>query len=473
MQALPVMSENASIHVLLVEDDEGGRRSIERYLRDVGLEVTAVADAEAAEALVAEGDFSVLLSDLRLPGMDGIELIRRVKARAPSCPCLMIAAHGDVQSAVAAMRAGATHFVEKPLSPALLLELIHDAYEKHALRLEVDHLRRQLEERYGFDNLIGSSPAMRAVFERIRLAAPTSSTVLITGESGTGKEVVARAIHLNSQRKAGPFIAVNCAALPESLVESELFGHEKGAFTGALATRRGFFEAAEKGTLFIDEIGDLPLALQPKLLRALEQRAINRVGSTREVPVDVRIIAATHQNLEAMVKEGRFRADLYFRLAVVRLELPPLRRRREDIRLLVATFLEQQAAGSGRPAFEISPEALDALESYSWPGNVRELKNVVESLVVLNTSGRIDLEDLPASVLRGEEPEGEEEPLEAAEASALPPLGGGRLPTLFEVEKHTILSTLDSCGGNRTRAAQVLGIGLRTIQRKLREYGYN
>jgi len=468
------MTTPIPIHVLLVEDDEAGQRALARYLRDVGFEVTAVSDAEAAEAKVAEGDFSVLLTDYKLPGIDGIELVRRVKARAPNCPCLMITAHGEVQSAVEAMRAGASHFVEKPVNSALLVELIKEAYEKHAMRLELDLLRRQLNDRYGFDGLVGNTPAMRAVLDRIKLAAPASSTVLITGESGTGKELVARALHLNSLRKNGPFVAVNCAALSESLVESELFGHEKGAFTGAQATRRGFFEAAEGGTLFIDEVGDLPLALQPKILRALELRAITRVGSTREVPIDVRIIAATHQDLEAMIKENRFRADLYYRLAVIRIELPALVSRRGDVRLLIASFLETLAETAGRPPCEISPEALDALECYDWPGNVRELKNVVESLVALNARGRIDLEDLPAAILRGPStPVGESTPEPTAEPNATPLARPGQLPTLFEVEKKTILATLESCGGNRTRAAQVLGIGLRTIQRKLREFGYD
>ncbi len=468
------MTTQIPIHVLLVEDDEAGQKALARYLRDVGFAVTAVSDAEAAEAKVAEGDFSVLLTDYKLPGIDGIELVRRVKARAPNCPCLMITAHGEVQSAVEAMRAGASHFVEKPVNSALLVELIKEAYEKHAMRLELDLLRRQLNDRYGFDGLVGNSPSMRAVLDRIKLAAPASSTVLITGESGTGKEVVARALHLNSLRKNGPFIAVNCAALSESLVESELFGHEKGAFTGALATRRGFFEAAEGGTLFIDEVGDLPLALQPKILRALELRAITRVGSTREVPIDVRIIAATHQGLEGMIKEGRFRADLYYRLAVIRIELPALESRRGDVRLLIASFLETLAETTGRPPCEISPEALDALECYDWPGNVRELKNVMESLVVLNASGRIDLEDLPAAILRGPSTASTEPTTEpVAEPNSAPATRPAQLPTLFEVEKKTILATLESCGGNRTRAAQVLGIGLRTIQRKLREFGYD
>ncbi len=373
------------IHVLIVEDDDAGRRSIERFLRDSGFEVTSAADAEIAERLLDEHPFSVVVTDYRLPGIDGIELVRRVKARNPALPCLVVTAHGDVRSAVEAMRAGATQFLEKPAPPELLIELIREAWEKHALRLEVEQLRRQLDDRYGVDQLIGSTPAMCKIFERIKLAAPTTSTVLITGESGTGKELVARAIHQNSLVKHGPFVAVNCGALPETLVESELFGHEKGAFTGAVQAKKGFFEAAEKGTLFIDEIGDLPLTLQPKLLRALEQRVITRVGSTKETPVDVRILAATHQQLERMVRESRFRPDLYFRLSVVTIDLPPLRERKDDVRLLVSALLDRLAAAARSNPCEISPEALDALVQYGWPGNVRELRNVLESMVVLNT----------------------------------------------------------------------------------------
>ena len=466
------MPPTKPIHILLVEDDEAGRRSGERFLRDSGFEVTSCSSAEAAEKLLDDRAFSVVVTDYRLPGRDGIELVRHVKARAPALPCLVVTAHGDVRSAVQAMRAGAAHFLEKPAPPDLLVELIREAWEQHALRLEVEQLRRQLDERYGFDRLIGSSTPMRKIFERIRLAAPTTSTVLVTGESGTGKELVARAIHQNSLVKHGPFVAVNCAALPETLVESELFGHEKGAFTGAIQPHKGFFEAAEQGTLFIDEIGDLPLPLQPKLLRALEQRVITRLGSTKEVPIDVRIIAATHEQLDRMVKENRFRADLYFRLSVVSIDLPPLRARREDVRLLVAAVLEELAQAAGSPVPEISPEALDALEQYGWPGNVRELRNVVESMLVLNPSGRIGLEDVPAHVLHDADAgPAEELPREHPAEPGTRAKQDAR--TLAEVERQTILEAVARSGGNRTRAAQALGIGLRTIQRKLKEYGYD
>ncbi len=463
------MSE--SLHALLVEDDEGSRASIRRFLTDEGFTVTAVADAEAAERVMSEQSVAVVVTDYRLPGIDGIELVRRVKAQAPAVPCLVITAHGDVQRAVAAMQAGAVSFLEKPVAPRLLLEVVREACEKHALRLEVERMRRQLDRRYGFHQLIGSTPPMMDVLERIRLAAPTPSTILITGESGTGKELVARALHQNSLRAKGPFVAINCTALPESLVEGELFGHEKGAYTGASIARKGFFEGAGGGTLFIDEIGDMPAGLQPKLLRVLEERVITRIGSTAETPVDVRILAATNQQLEPLVRSSRFRADLFYRLSVVRIDLPPLRERRQDVPLLTAAFLEAFAERSGKPVCEIGADALDAIQQYSFPGNVRELKNILESLVVLNVSGRIELQDLPAHVLSGNEP-----PLDQDGGAVSPSAPAPRLPrssarTLADIEREAILQAFESCARNRTRAAQQLGIGIRTIQRKLKEYG--
>jgi DNA-binding NtrC family response regulator len=460
------MHPDPQIHVLLVEDHEGSRREIERFLTDAGHRVTAVADAETAEKALPSAGLSVVVSDYKLPGMDGIELVRRIKRQVPSLPCLLVTAHGDVTSAIEAMQAGAFNFLEKPVTPEVLDGLIRVAHEKYHLSLQVEQLRRQLDERYGLEHIIGSSPPMRSLFEKIRLAAPTNSTVLIVGESGTGKELVARAVHQNSLRAQGPFVVVNCAALPETLVESELFGHEKGAFTGAVSAQEGFFEAAETGTLFVDEIGDLSFPLQMKLLRALEQRVITRVGSTREVPVDVRIIAATNRDLHEMVRERTFREDLFFRLSVLCLALPPLRERSGDIPLLVAHFLGRLSGEHRREVKSIAPEALDALEHYSWPGNVRELRNVLESMVVLNTRGCIDLEDLPPEVLRGEEDSGT---LPAASNSA--ERSPGAMRTLADIEKQTIFDALRACGGNRTRAAQTLGIGLRTIQRKLKEYG--
>jgi DNA-binding NtrC family response regulator len=464
-----------SLRILIVEDDRNLRASMSRYLEDEGLATTGVATAEEALQAIETSTFDVALVDYRLPGMDGIALVAELGTRAPATPCLVMTAHGDVQAAVAAMKAGAFHFLEKPVDPASLVELIRKAAEKEQLRREVERLRQAVDERYGFEKIVGNSAPMRKVFERIKLAAPTHSTILITGETGTGKELVARAIHVNSTRRDRPFVAVNCSALPETLIESELFGHEKGAFTGAATAKRGYFEAADGGTLFIDEVGEMAPALQAKLLRALEQKVVTRVGSTLEIPVDVRILAATNRPLEADVAAGKFRSDLYYRLSVVTIDLPPLRRRREDIPLLTATFLRELAREHGREPMQVTEAALDVLEHYPWPGNVRELRNVLESIVVLSTGDTLDVNDLPAHVLRGETPEEmAESTTETAsttprEASAGDAAAAGK--TLAEIEKEAILAAIDAHGGNKTKAAQSLGIAVRTIQRKLAQYG--
>jgi len=457
------------LRVLIVEDDESLRANVARYLRDRGMEVREVASAEAGLDALGSLDFDVALVDYRLPGMDGIRFVHELATRAPATAALVMTAHGEVQAAVAAMKAGAFHFLEKPVDPAHLLEMVGKAAEKERLRREVESLKRAIRERYGFENLIGNSPGMRKVFERIKLAAPTNSTILVTGETGTGKELVARAIHANSNRRSKPCIAVNCSALPETLIESELFGHEKGAFTGAVAAKRGYFEAAEGGTLFIDEVGEMALPLQSKLLRALEQRTITRVGSTVEIPVDVRIIAATNRPLQADVREGRFRSDLFYRLSVVTIELPPLRARRDDIPLLVASFLRDLAREHGREPIEVTDAALDALEHYPWPGNVRELRNTLESIVVLSPEKTLDVSSLPAHVLRGVTPE---EMAETAERGEGRRTGGGGIEgkTLARIEREAILAAIEAHGGNKTKAAQALGIAVRTIQRKLAQY---
>jgi len=450
------------IRVLLGEDDDGGRRMIERFLRDSHFDVDAVEDAEAAMARARKRPPSAVIADYKLPGMDGIELIGRLKEELPGLPTVLVTAHGDVQTAVNAIKAGAFNFLEKPLDPEALVDTIRQAVEKERLSIEVERLRRALDDRFGIENILGASEAMKRVFEKIKLAAPTDTTVLVQGESGTGKELAAQAIHQMSPRKRRPFIPVNCAALPEQLVESELFGHEKGAFTGAVESKKGYFEAAEGGTLFIDEVGQMPLALQPKLLRALEQRVVTRVGATREIPVDVRIIAATNRRLEQAIKVGEFRDDLFYRLSVLVIELPPLRERKGDIALLASTFVGELARRHGRKVRSITPEALSALDKYPWPGNVRELKNTLESVVVLSIKDKIGLEDLPMYIRRAE----------SATPAARPPAPPeGKPKTLAEVEKRAIFNTLAACGGNRTQAARLLGIGVRTIQRKLAEYG--
>jgi len=463
------MSE--STRVLLVEDDDSLRANVTRYLEDEGFEVHGYPSAEEALPAAESRSYDVALVDYRLPGMDGIKLVRRLAQIASDLPTLIMTAHGDVQSAVDAMKAGAEHFLEKPVDPQDLVDTIERLTEPGRLRHEVERLQGALDERYGFENIVGNSEPMRRVFERIKLAAPTSSTILVAGETGTGKELVARAIHHNSPRKRKPFVAVNCAALPETLIESELFGHERGAFTGATSTKKGYFEAASGGTLFIDEVGELPLPLQAKLLRALEQRVISRVGSTAEIPVDVRIVAATNRDLREQVANGEFRDDLFYRLSVVTIELPPLREREGDIPLLVSRMLAELARTHGRRIREIDDAAIDALEHYPWPGNVRELRNTLESVVVLSRGEVLRLDDLPAHILRGETPEEmrEREGRAAAggETQAGSPIAG---KTLAQLEKEAILAALERHGGNKTKAAQSLDIAVRTIQRKLAQY---
>lgn len=461
------------VRILLIEDDESLRANVTRYLEDKGYEVHGYHSAEDAIPAAESRDYPIALVDYRLPGMDGIEFVRMMRASVPQLPCVIMTAHGDVQSAIEAMKAGAEQFLEKPVDPATMIELIERSTEKGMLRDEVERLRGELDQRYGFEQIIGNSPTMRAVFDRIKLAAPTQSTVLITGETGTGKELVARAIHNNSTRKKRPFVAVNCAALPDSLIESELFGHEKGAFTGATSTKKGYFEAAGGGTLFIDEIGELALPLQAKLLRALEQRLVTRVGSTTEIPVDVRILAATNRDLREASAAGEFRDDLFYRLSVVTIDLPPLRDRKGDIPLLVAHFLRELAIEHQRDITEIADEAIDAFEHYPWPGNVRELRNTLESVVVLSTAASLSLDDLPAHILRGESPDHLPEARAAGDSTADPSSAAVSYEgkTLEQVEKEVILQALERSGGNKTQAARDLGIAVRTIQRKLHQYG--
>lgn len=384
--------------ILLVDDEEAVRRLLERMLSATGYTVvTAATGGEAIEILDRE-KFSLILTDLFLPDKTGIEILQHSRRLHPSTEVILITGYASAKTAVSAMKEGAFDYVTKPVNLEELNILIKNALAKQHLLMENVHLRRQLKGRFEFSNIIGTSPAMRVVFERMTRIVKTDSTVLITGESGTGKELVARALHYNGSRKNKPFIAVNCAAIPESLLESELFGHVRGAFTGAIRDKAGKFEAANHGTIFLDEIGTMPQHLQTKLLRVLQEQEVDRIGATVPVKIDVRVISATNLDLEQQVRLGNFREDLYYRLNVIPLVLPPLRDRTQDIMPLVGAFLEKYCLLMGRPPMSISRRALECLEQHAWPGNVRELENLVERMVALTEGDVVHVEDLPAEM---------------------------------------------------------------------------
>ncbi len=447
------MTDVGKWKVLLVDDDRLSREAMADWLRSEGFDVIAVADGQSAVQHIHDG-VAVIVTDLKMPRIDGLGLLRRAKEEAPHAAVILITAYGTVETAVAALKEGAFDYLTKPVKADDLANKVRQAVAQRAMAAEIASLHAQLNQRYEFENLVGKSPAMRAVFEKVRLVADTKSTVLITGESGTGKELVARALHHNSGRRNRPFVPVNVTAIPETLVESELFGHEKGAFTGATERRQGLFQAAQGGTLFIDEIGDMNLGVQSKLLRAIETRRVMPVGSTKEVEVDVRVVAATNRNLCEDVKRGTFREDLYYRLKVVEIHLPPLRERPEDIPLLTRFFLDEIARENCRPVRDIAPEALDLLLAYNWPGNVRELRNTLEGIVVVSTRERIEVSDLPEQLRQG------------AASQAVIRLG----MTMAEIEKEAIRRALEQTGGRRTEAAKILDLSVRTLQRKIKEY---
>ncbi len=455
------------VRAIVIEDEDANRESISRALSKIGWVVEAFAEAAPAlEHLRSHPDVCLVVTDLMMPGMDGFEVLARSREIDPDVGILMITGHGSVESAVEAMKRGADDYLQKPVDLFELRKRATAIVEKRLLTRRVDELESRLGEKFG--KIIGRSKAMEALFRQMELVAPTRSNVLIIGESGTGKELVANALHDNSPRREMRFLPINCAAIPSEILESELFGHEKGSFTGAVGRKVGKFELADKGTLFLDEIGELPLEMQVKLLRVLEQREFMRVGGTETIRVDIRLIAATNADLAAAVDQGKFRQDLYYRLKVVTLRIPPLRERREDIPLLAGHFLRTFAKENGREAMRFSTEAMRALSAAPWDGNVRELRNLVESLVVLTPSDEIGLEHLPDEYRAGG--------VRADEGATAPPLSEGlpageRPLTMDEIERRAILSALERSGGNRTQAAEALGIGLRTLQRKLKEYG--
>lgn len=444
---------------MLVDDDQGSREAMAAGLRKAGYEVVAFDGAAPALSYLQEGKpADVLITDVRMPGMDGYALASAARRERPELAILMVTAYGDVDGAVQALKGGADDYLTKPVNLLELRRRVEVQLERRLLARETAELKERLDRYYSFAHIIGRSPAMQRVLERVKVVAPAPSTVLILGESGTGKELIANAIHQHSPRAAKRFVALNCGAIPGDILEAELFGHEKGAFTGAHQRRIGKIELAHGGTLFLDEISELSPDLQVKLLRVLEQRVITRVGGNDEIPVDFRLVAATNRDLEKEVREGRFRQDLYFRLKVVTVELPPLRERPEDIPLLVKHFVEHFNAELGRNVKRLAPNLLDALRAYSWPGNVRELKNVVENMVLFARGEELTLEDLPADI---------RQPARLREAAQPAPW----VPRKMEdIEREAILKTLEFTQGHRARAAELLGIGLRTLQRKLKEY---
>jgi len=438
--------------ILIVDDERDTREFMARALSD-RYHVTTAPDAEQAmRALEADPSIVLMLSDVRMPGADGLQLLKAAKAKYPKLICILLTAFGTIQQAVAATKDGAEDFLTKPIDLDQLDMRVERALKTGALEREVADLRSQLDEKYGLDNMIGSSAAMKRVFEMVRRAAPSVATVLLQGPNGSGKDLVAHALHNLSPRAKGPFLAVNCGAISPNLIESELFGYEKGAFTGAYARKAGAFEAANHGTIFLDEVGELPLAMQVKLLRVLENRSFLRVGGIEAVEVDIRVVAATNRDLRALVTAGEFREDLYYRLNVVDIHLPALRERRDDIPLLAARFVKDLAAKNGVAVTGITPAAMKLLEAYDWPGNVRELRNTIEKMVVLSTGGSLDVADIPAQI-------------QPAAPAVITTSG-----TLGENEKAQILAVLKDAKGNRSEAAKKLGISRRTLYRRLDEY---
>jgi two-component system, NtrC family, response regulator HydG len=450
------------IRVLVVDDDEPHAAAVAESLERVGYEcVVATSGAEGLK-LIEEQVFDIIITDLIMDGVGGLEVLAKAKREIPDAEVVILTGHSTIKTAVTAIQAGASTYLTKPLDINELRTVADKASQSQRLQRSNIELQKALNEKFGFEGVIGNSQAMHSVVAKLRQIAPTSASVLITGESGTGKELVAKALHVNGPRRNKPFVPLNCAELSENILESELFGHVKGAFTGADRDRIGRFQYANGGTLFLDEIGDIPMPIQIKLLRVLETGEIVRVGTNDPIKVNVRLISATNCDLAGAIAEGKFRQDLYHRLKVVSIKLPPLRERRDDIPLLIEHFLKEFSASHGKQVAAITPAVRKVLMSHSWPGNVRELKNTIESMVVIDIDGRLDLDDLTEdlqSVTSGGTSTG---------AAGFDSLTG---KSLEEIEKHYIAETLKLSNGNREEAARLLGIGERTLYRKLKEYG--
>jgi DNA-binding NtrC family response regulator len=455
------MSEGQK-HLLIVDDESALREAIAERLADHSYIVEQAATGEQALERLADFAFDILITDLRLPGIDGRKVVEAALERYPDIIPIVITGYGTVKDAVEAIKQGAADFITKPFQFDALLHVLRSALEQRRLKSENAYLRSQLEDRYRIEGLVGHSPAMRSLFQLLETVAATSSTVLITGETGTGKELAARAIHHNSPRRANRFVAINCSAIPETLLEAELFGHVRGAFTGAVGTRQGRFEQSHRGTLFLDEVGTMSPALQAKLLRVLQEREFERVGDSHTIKIDVRVIAATHSDLKRMVAEGLFREDLFYRLNVIPVQLPPLRERREDVPLLAQHFLQKLGVESGRSNATISQEALRRLMAYEWPGNVRQLENVVErALAFSNGRSQIDVQDLS--------PEIQNQPAPADSSQVWFPESGVDFDSYIEaVELSLIRRSLERTQGNKRQAAKLLNLKRTTLIEKLK-----
>jgi DNA-binding NtrC family response regulator len=449
----------ADARVLLVEDEANMIRTLTRILERKGYTVVGANNGQQALQRLLEASFDLVITDLNMPVMDGMQLLREMNARGLHPATIVLTGHGTIQSAVEAMKLGAEDYLIKPCEPDELLLVARRVLEMRRLRQEVKQLRRELKRYDHFGDIIGRSPAMQEIYKVIDAVSQNKSNVLITGENGTGKELIARTIHAKSAVAPRPFIAINCGALSDTLLESQLFGHRKGAFTGAIEDHEGVFQAADGGTLLLDEIAEIPLALQVKFLRAIQEKEVTPLGSTRPVRVDVRLIASTNRDLEALVAEGRFRSDLFYRLNVVPIHLPALRQRREDIPLLVSHFVEDFSRAYGVEPKRVTAAAMERIAAYHWPGNIRELQNAIERAFALSSSPEIDVHDLPPAVLRGD-------PRPQPAAADL----GEPIP-FEDMERRNILAALRSAGGNKNEAARLLGIDRQRLYRKIEKYG--
>ena len=442
--------------ILLVEDDRNTRNGIAKLLRNK-YDITIAEDGARGINILKKNNFDLVVTDIQMPGADGMDILKETLKKEPKPPCILITAYGSIETAVEAIKAGAYDFISKPVNVDRMEQVFERALESKDLKDENIRLKKRLNDKYGLDNIIGKSSKMRDVFDMVKQVAPAKSTILITGESGTGKELIAQAVHVLSGRK-GAFVPVHCAALPANLLESELFGHEKGAFTGAVEKRVGRFEIADRGTIFLDEIGEIDQSVQVKLLRILETKTFERVGGTQTVTTDSRVVTATNRNLQEMVKNGEFREDLFYRLDVLNIELPPLRDRKEDIPLLVKCFIDSFAAENNKQLSGVSEEVLNIFDSYNWPGNIRELRNCIERMVVLCREETLQIGNIPNNIREKISPDLVEKNISYDTLN------------LENNEKKLIIQALDETGGNRTAAAEKLGISRRTLHRKLNEY---